>query len=168
VRKIAPCDGSRRQTPTFYPCPDAYVIKLDPSGAVIYATYLGGSGADAATAIAVDSNGNAYIAGTTTPANSSTPNNFPVTSGAAFTKPSADGADDFVAKLNATGDKLIYSTFIPELSGAALAIDAQGRPTSPGLRFRLAQAWVQRVFQPRPVPLKLLRQRWEAPAESPN
>ena len=121
--------------PTYYPCPDAYVIKLDPTGAVIYATFLGGNGADAATAIAVDSNGNAYIAGTTNPENSSTPNNFPTTPGAAFTMPSADGVDDFVAKLNAAGDKLIYSTFIPELSGAALAIDAQGAAYIAGTAF---------------------------------
>ena len=32
--------------PTYYPCPDAYVIKVDPNGGVIYATYLGGDGAD--------------------------------------------------------------------------------------------------------------------------
>lgn len=112
--------------PTFYPCPDAYVIKLDSTGAVIYATYLGGDGSDVATSIAVDSSGNAYIAGTTTPPNQSSPNNFPTTPGAAFTTPSADGFDDFVAKLNATGDKLIYSTFIPELNGAVLAVDAHG------------------------------------------
>jgi uncharacterized protein (TIGR03437 family) len=112
--------------PTFYPCTDAYVVKLDANGGVIYATYLGGTGSDVATSIAVDSSGNAYIAGTTYPENPSIPNNFPVTPGAAFTKPSADGVDDFVAKLNPTGDKLIYSTFIPELNGAALAVDAQG------------------------------------------
>jgi uncharacterized protein (TIGR03437 family) len=111
---------------SFSPCSDAYVIKVDPNGGVIYATYLGGDGSDVATSIAVDSSGNAYIAGTTYPENSSTPNNFPTTPGAAFTKPSADGMDSFVAKLNAMGDKLIYSTFIPELNGAALAVDAQG------------------------------------------
>ena len=111
--------------PMYYPCPDAYVIKLDSNGGVIYATFLGGDGADEATSIAVDSSGNAYIAGTTNP-NPGNPNNFPITPGAAFPKPSVDGLDAFVAKLNATGDKLIYSTFIPELSGAALAVDAQG------------------------------------------
>ncbi len=124
--------------PTFHPCPDAFVIKVDPNGGVIYATFLGGNGADAATAIAVDSSGNAYVAGTTNPQNSSTPNNFPVTSGAAFTKPSIDGVDDFVAKLNATGDKLIYSTFIPELIGAALAIDAQGAAYIAGTAFPIS------------------------------
>jgi hypothetical protein len=105
------------------PCPDAYVIKLDPTGGVIYATYLGGDGNDAATSIAVDSSGNAYIAGTTGP-NPPAPNNFPITPGAAFPKPSADGVDAFVAKLNAKGDNLIYSTFIPELYQVTLAIDA--------------------------------------------
>lgn len=118
--------------PVPFPCGDAYVIKVDPNGAVIYATYLGGDGNDQASSIAVDSSGNAYIAGTTTP-NSPNPNNFPITPGAAFSKPSADGVDAFVAKLNATGDSLIYSTFVPELYQVALAIDAQGEAYVAGL-----------------------------------
>jgi uncharacterized protein (TIGR03437 family) len=118
--------------PSFFPCPDAYVIKLDPNGGVIYATYLGGDGYDAATSIAVDASGNAYVAGTTSP-NASNSNNFPTTPGAAFPKPSPDGVDAFVAKLNAAGDKLIYSTFIPDLYQATLAVDAQGAAYIAGL-----------------------------------
>jgi uncharacterized protein (TIGR03437 family) len=111
--------------PSFDPCPDAYVIKLDPNGGVIYATYLGGDGYDAATSIAVDASGNAYIAGTTSP-NASNSNNFPTTPGAAFPKPSPDGLDAFLAKLNAAGNKLVYSTFIPDLDQVTVAVDAQG------------------------------------------
>ena len=72
--------------PVPYPCPDAYVIKVAPNGAVLYATFLGGDGADVASSIAVDSTGNAYIAGTTSP-NPQSPNNFPITPGAASRSP---------------------------------------------------------------------------------
>jgi RHS repeat-associated protein len=44
---------------------DAFVTKFSPTGSLVYSTYLGGSGNDEAYAIAVDGNGNAYVAGTT-------------------------------------------------------------------------------------------------------
>jgi hypothetical protein len=45
---------------------DAFVTKLNPSGnSLVYSTYLGGSSTDYAYAIAVDSSGNAYVAGYT-------------------------------------------------------------------------------------------------------
>jgi beta-propeller repeat-containing protein len=45
---------------------DAFVVKLNTSGTIVYSSYLGGSGGDEfARAIAVDSAGNAYIAGKT-------------------------------------------------------------------------------------------------------
>src|SRR5204863_1555567 len=47
---------------------DAFVTKLDPAGALVYSTYLGGTGDEAGHAIAVDSAGNAYVTGTTTSA----------------------------------------------------------------------------------------------------
>src|SRR6185295_8448630 len=57
-------------------CFDAFVAKLNASGsALVYSTYLGGTGDDEARGVAVDSAGNAYVAGKT----SST--NFPTTSG---------------------------------------------------------------------------------------
>ena len=57
---------------------DAFVMKLDLTGMVLWATYLGGSGFDAGNAIAVDAAGNVYVAGETSS------KNFPVTPGAAF------------------------------------------------------------------------------------
>ena len=52
---------------------DAFVAEIDPSGSnLIYSTYLGGSGVDAASGIAIDSSDNAYVTGFT----SST--NFPI------------------------------------------------------------------------------------------
>ena len=41
------------------------MVKLDPSGATVFATYLGGSGFDRATSIAVDTFGYVYVAGMT-------------------------------------------------------------------------------------------------------
>ena len=40
-----------------FPCPDAFVIKLDARGQVAFATYLGGFGFDQATSIGVDAAG---------------------------------------------------------------------------------------------------------------
>ena len=95
---------------------------------LLYSTYLGGSGADVAKAIAVDSDGNAYIAGETLAPDKVTPV-FPTTPDAA--QPTAGGgvSDAFVAKLDATGSALLYSTY---LGGKAydrangIAIDSSG------------------------------------------
>jgi hypothetical protein len=104
----------------------AFVSKINSLGtALIYSTYLGGSGVnggDAANAIAIDSAGNAYVTGTTGSAD------FPVTAQAL--SGSLRGATDaFVAKLNPSGNGLVYSTYFGGSgsdSAAALAIDATG------------------------------------------
>jgi hypothetical protein len=87
-----------------------FVAELNPSGTnLVYSTYLGGSTLDGAAAIAVDAEGNAYVAGQT----SST--DFPVTQGALQMTNNAAAAQTsnaFVAKLNSTGTALIYSTFL--------------------------------------------------------
>lgn len=54
---------------TFQPCENVFVAKLDPTGTqLLYSTYLGGNQRDSAAAIAVDRDGNCYVAGTTRPA----------------------------------------------------------------------------------------------------
>jgi len=104
---------------------DAFVIKLNPAGtALVYATYLGGSGEDQGFAIAVDAAGNAYVTGYTESAD------FPVTPGAL--DPTFKGMREvFVTKLNASGSALIYSTFLGGLGslrdeGHGIAVDAFG------------------------------------------
>jgi hypothetical protein len=96
---------------------NAFVTKLNPTGtALVYSTYLGGSGGDGASAITVDTAGNAYVAGETYSTD------FPVTQGAFQTtnKAAANGNDTaFVAKLNPTGTALVYSTY---LGGSAISI----------------------------------------------
>jgi Beta-propeller repeat len=48
------------------PCPDAFVTKLGPSGALVFSTYLGGSRDEEGVGLAVDRRGRAYVAGDTT------------------------------------------------------------------------------------------------------
>src|SRR5712691_4849195 len=76
--------------------PDAFVVKLNPAGQIVYATYLGGAGADAGLGIAVDSAGGAYVVGNTSS------QNFPVTAGAVQSR-LAGNSDVFVAKLSPDG-----------------------------------------------------------------
>ena len=99
---------------------DAFVTKINPGGtALVYSTYLGGSDVDQARAIAVDSAGNAYIAGST--ASSDYPTVGPVQAA------NAGGGDIFISKLNAAGSALVYSTFYGgtgQDDALALALDA--------------------------------------------
>jgi hypothetical protein len=111
---------------------DAFVAKLDPSGStLLYSTYLGGSEGDGASAIAIDSTGNAYVAGaTTSPDFPTTPGAFqPVFVGLPPQGLTGSHNDGFVAKLNAEGSGLVYATF---LGGSydewpnGIAVDAAG------------------------------------------
>ncbi len=98
---------------------DAFVTKLNPAGtAIVYSTYLGGSADDRGFSIALDSSQNAYITGWT----GST--NFPVSSPIRSTLAGVRNA--FVAKLNAAGSALVYSTYLGGAgtdSGNGIAID---------------------------------------------
>ncbi len=84
---------------------DGFVMKLDPTGAVVYSTMLGSGGLDYLNGIAVDSSGAAYVAGLT--GSSSFPGNPPgaVTS-------NAGGFDAFIAKLSADGSTLVWLTYL--------------------------------------------------------
>jgi hypothetical protein len=108
---------------TLGPHEDAFVAKLDSSGsALVYATYLGGSGGDQAFSIAVDASGNAYVTGRGSAA-------YPTTPGAYQTTFAGGDTDAFVTKLNPTGSGLAYSTFIggPGVDvGAGIQVDGVG------------------------------------------
>lgn len=102
---------------------DAFVVKLNPAGtAVTYATYLGGSESDYATSIAVDSGGNAYIAGQTVSTDFPTQTPFQPANGTLT-------GTAFAAKLNASGSALVYSTYLggstSEIANA-IAVDGSG------------------------------------------
>ncbi len=109
---------------------DAYLAKLDPTGsALIYLTYLGGTGGEGAAAVHVDGAGDLIVAGTT-----SSPD-FPVLSPnpAGPFQSIHDGMfnEAFVAKLNSDGSDLIFSTFVGGSGNdvsLGLAVDAAGNP----------------------------------------
>jgi len=84
-------------------------LVIDPT--LAYSTYLGGTSYNQANAIAVDENGNAYVAGYTGSID------FPVTEGAYQTVNKARGFEGtplnvFVTELNPAGSALIYSTYL--------------------------------------------------------
>ena len=115
------------------------MTKLNAAGsAFTYSTYLGGSADELLASIAVDSGGNAYLAGGTISSN------FPVTPGAFDTVKNGFGVS-FLTKLNPTGSALAYSTYVDDGGGAvAYAVDVVGTnayvagfagtgyPTTPG------------------------------------
>jgi Beta-propeller repeat len=103
---------------------DIFVLKLNPAGTALeYSTYIGGTGSDEATRIAVDSAGSAYVTGTTTSLN------FPVVNPFQSTLAQLTGSDAFVVKLAPDGKSLIYSTYFGGFqneSGTGIAVDASG------------------------------------------
>jgi hypothetical protein len=91
--------------------PDAFVVKLDPAGKIIWATFLGGPSYDRAYAIAVDRQGYVYVAGRAG-------EGFPVTSGAfqtSFLGGPSEGPyppqSGFVAKITPDGRRLVYASY---------------------------------------------------------
>jgi uncharacterized protein (TIGR03437 family) len=102
---------------------DAFLVKLPPDGSeILFATYLGGSGEEVSATVAVDGEGQAIVAGSTSS------DDFPMMQ-------PIQGAlkgegDNFVAKFSADGSTLLYSTY---LGGSGyegppkVAADEQGR-----------------------------------------
>lgn len=114
--------------PTLIGSANCFITKLNIAGSkLVYSTYLGSSTfrGDTPAGIAVDSEGNAYVLGTTDSAT------FPTTMGAYQTD--LKGLTNcFITKLNPTGSGLVYSTY---LGGSAedfgdvagnIAIDSSG------------------------------------------
>lgn len=119
---------------------DLYVTKLDPSGQeVIYSTYIGGEGTDVGRGLAVDSQGRAYVVGTTFS------DDFPFTQGAFQT--TCSGQCPFVVKLSATGDALEYATFVGRGDGLDIAVNSSGEATLVG-RTSSNTYPVTNAFQP--------------------
>jgi len=138
------------RTATFGYCCDqfAFLTKLGASGPVSYSVLLGGLGDTSAQAVAVDSGGNAYVAGYTRATN------FPTQDPVQAALAGGQGADAFVAKVNATGNGLIYSTYLGGTTSASgqveegafgLAVDGSGNAFVAGFtqatNFPLRNAW---------------------------
>jgi Bacterial Ig-like domain (group 3)/Beta-propeller repeat len=122
---------------------DAFVFKLNPAGsALLYSTYLGGSGADYGYGIAVDNTGNAYVIGYTQSLD------FPTMKPLQGTNSGL--GDAYVAKINSTGSALIYSTYLGGNGadfGYAIAVDAAGNAYVTGYT-ESADFHTIRAFQP--------------------
>ena len=99
-----------------------FITKVSPDGAsLIYSTYLGGSISESCLGIALDTQGHAYVTGTTESAN------FPVTPGAFQT--TFNGQEAFITKLAIDGSSLVYSTFLGGSDidyGYSIALDTLG------------------------------------------
>jgi len=108
---------------TFNGSEDAYVTKLNASGsALVYSTLFGGAEQERGLGIAVRE-GRAYVTGLTDSTD------YPTTRGA-FDRTYNGARDAFVAKLNASGSALAYSTFLggaSEDEGLDIAADGEGR-----------------------------------------
>ena len=127
---------------------DSFVAKLSSAGnALVYATYLGGSGGDRGNGIAVDGAGAAYVTGGTTSLN------FPMAG--ALQSANGGGQDAFVAKLSAAGTSLVYSTYLGGAGGTVgfneegrgIAVDASGNAYVTGATSS-ANFPVVNAFQP--------------------
>jgi beta-propeller repeat-containing protein len=98
---------------------NAFVLEVNSSGStLVYSTYLGGTGTDVASGIALDKNGNAYVAGSTTSTD------FPPKNPLA-----GETSGGFVTELNSSGNALIYSTYLGAGSldfASAVAVDGSG------------------------------------------
>ena len=107
---------------------DVFVVKLNPAGNVVYATYLGGGGEDTGLGIAVDSAGNTYLTGST-----GSPN-FPLVN-PVQAQYGGGNVDAFITELDATGTTLLYSTYLGGKSDdctVGIAADAAGDLTTAG------------------------------------
>lgn len=109
---------------------DAFVTQLSPQGdALLFSTYLGGSGNDEASAIAVDSSGAIYVTGGTSALSG---DDFPTTQGA-YQRLFGGGMNDaFVTKFDprqSGSATLVYSTFLGGSGmerGNSIAVDSNG------------------------------------------
>jgi hypothetical protein len=123
---------------------DFFVARLNGTGALVYSTYLGGSGPSelGGCDIAVDSSGNAFVAGMTASSG------FPTTSNA-FQSVHPGFIASFLTRLNTNASgaaSLVYSTYLPA-SIYDLALDTSGHVylVGDGASFPTTGKAIQRV-----------------------
>src|SRR5216684_8149258 len=108
---------------------DAVVVKLGPTGALAFSTYLGGPGDDSANAVAVDASGNAYVTGLAS-------TGFPSTGGA-FQQFNQGSTDAFITKFTSNGS-LVYSTLAGGTNydlANGIAVDSAGNAYITGVTY---------------------------------
>ena len=102
----------------------AFAAKLSPTGAVVYATFIGGTAVTYSGSVVVDAAGHAFLTGTTGLAG------FPTTPGAVVGDPSVytelvvDYQTGFIVELNPSGSAAVVA--IRGFGGHRIAVDAQG------------------------------------------
>lgn len=111
---------------------DAFITKINASGnTLIYSLYLGGANHDIGNGIAVDNSGNAYITGST--------NSIDFPTASALLRSYAGGYHDaFITKIHASGNKLLYSTYLGGNNddvGYNIAVDTSGNAYSTGMTW---------------------------------
>jgi uncharacterized protein (TIGR03437 family) len=143
---------------------DALVVKLKGDGsALLYSTYLGGGASDTGLGIAVDAGGNAWVTGSSgTIFTATTP--FPAV-GALQQEFGGGTTDAFIARLNASGARLLFSSLMGGLAndqGNGIAVDAAGNAyvtgTTNSMNFPTAnplQATLKSTFASDAFALKL-------------
>ncbi len=119
-------------------------LTIDPK--LVYSTYLGRGIDGRGYAIDVDRHGNAYITGDTTSPR------FPITRGALQPKPRGNRVA-FVTKLNRSGSRVLYSTYLSGRSGSsgsAIAVDPAGDAYVTGLAYSPGFPTTEGAFQEKP------------------
>jgi hypothetical protein len=110
---------------------DAWAAKLNRKGtALVYATYLGGSGEENVSDLTVDRSGSAYVPGFTTS------QDFPVTPRAFQPSYGGGDSDGYLTKLSPSGTRAVYSTYLggsgPDDAGS-VRVDRKGVAHVPGI-----------------------------------
>jgi hypothetical protein len=110
---------------------DAFAAELNPAGtALIFSTYLGGSGTDQAYGIGLNRQGNVFVTGDTQSTDFPTVKPFQAESGG--------GQDAFLVKLGVSGSGILYSSYLGgngDDHAAALAVDSTGAVVVTGSTF---------------------------------
>jgi len=122
---------------------DAFVARLDPTGRLVYSTFLGGSSSDIASGIAVDRTDSIYVTGCTASSDFFTHADVP--------RHSKQGGlcNAFVVKMGALGTKISYSTLLGGEGNdfaTGIAVDDQGNAVIAGFTDSI-QFPVHNAFQ---------------------
>lgn len=112
---------------------DAFILKIKPDGSGLdYCTFIGGSEADIARAIAIDEAGSAYVVGGTW-----SDSDFPITANA-YSASHNGLRDVFVVKVDPAGTQLLYATYLGgsgQEEGIAIALDGANQAVVTGWTF---------------------------------
>jgi uncharacterized repeat protein (TIGR01451 family) len=146
--------------------PTAFITKFDPTGSVVYSTYLGGSIssspypsgtiADWATGVAVDDFGNAYVTGFTSSGD------FPVLNGLPpeLSEQQRSQGDAFLAKFDPSGG-LLFSTLLGGECLPLLRSDSSRVMAGAWVPMRLAtSAWLTKAPRSSAPLVSWARRRW--------